>query len=168
MAEERAERDFRVPVLLLSGLIIFALSCFSPESERQASLYYLVPAQDGGKAEILRVPPSASPEQVNQIAPPPDALADVLALGPDIPCGAAPPEITRLFNLPLPINRADQESLMLLPGIGPKMAARIIAFREEQGDITGPDDFIRVKGIGPKMTARLTPLLCFAPAEKKS
>ena len=163
MAEERAERDFRVPVLLLPGLIIFALSCFSPESERQASLYYLVPAQDRGKAEILRVPPSASPEQVNQTALPSGSLA----ITPDMPCGAAPPEIVQIFNLPLPVNQADQENLMLLPGIGPKLAARIIAFREEQGDITGPDDFIRVKGIGPKLTARLTPLLCFAPAEKK-
>jgi predicted flap endonuclease-1-like 5' DNA nuclease len=164
VAEERAERDFRVPVLLLLGVLILAFSWFAPETEHQASLYYLVPAQDGEKAEILRVPKGVSQEQVSQATLPPDALA----ITPDMPCGAAPPEITQLFNLPLPVNQAGQESLMLLPGIGPKLAARIIAFREEQGDITGPDDFIRVKGIGPKLTARLSPLLCFAPAEKKS
>ena len=75
--------------------------------------------------------------------------------------------MTQLFNLPLPVNQADQKSLMQLRGVGPKLADRIIAFRETQGPISGPDDFIRVKGIGPKLTARLSPLLCFTPAETK-
>lgn len=158
MAEECAEQDLRVPVLLILGAIIWGVSCFSPWSKPRPSAYYLAPAADGSRTEIVRVPR----DQINRTGLPHGSLA----ITPDLPCGAAPPEITRLFNLPLPVNQADQESLIQLPGIGPKLAERIIAFREEQGDITGPDDFIRVKGIGPKRTASLTPLLCFAPAEK--
>ena len=157
-AKENADQDLRVPVLLVLAVIILAAPLFSFAPERCASKYYLVPAQDGSGPKILRVPG----EQESRYELP----LGVLAISTDMPCGAAPPDVARLFHLPLSVNQADQASLMLLPGIGPKLAARIIAFRETQGPITGPDDFIRVNGIGPKLTARLTPLLCFAPAEK--
>ena len=100
-----------------------------------------------------------SREQASQNELPPD----LLAITPDLPCEEIPPELALLFHLPLPINRADQEELIQLPGIGPKLSERIISFREGQGPITGPEDLRRIHGIGPKMTARLTPLLCFAP-----
>ncbi len=161
MEKESAERDLRVPALLFLGAIIWAVSCFSPEPELQASAYYLGPVASPfhkGGAEVVRIPG----EQANQN----DLLElpfGLLAITPDLPCEEIPPELALLFHLPLPINRADQEELMLLPGIGPKLSERTISFREGQGPITGPEDFIRIKGIGPKMTARLTPLLCFAP-----
>ncbi len=164
MAKDSAERDLRVPVLLILGAIILAVSWSSPEPDLQTSLYYLAPAASpshegraGVVREVVRIPREQASQ--NELSP------GLLAITPDLPCGTAPPELTQLFNLPLPINLADQKSLMLLPGIGPKLSERIITFREEQGPITGPKDFIRIKGIGPKMTARLTPLLCFAPFE---
>ncbi|CAK8715337.1 Helix-hairpin-helix motif-containing protein [Candidatus Electrothrix laxa] len=170
MKKESAEQDLRVPVLLILGAIILAVSWFTPEPELQTSTYYLAPAASPsheGRAEVVREVVRIPREQANQ-----DALnelhPDLLAITPDLPCEEIPPELALLFHLPLPINRADQKSLMLLPGIGPKLSARIISFREAQGPITGPKDFIRIKGIGPKMTGRLTPLLCFAAAEKKS
>jgi competence ComEA-like helix-hairpin-helix protein len=154
----------RIPVLLILGAIILGCSWFPPEPELQASAYYLVPDTSANpqheKAEVLRLPQqqalSGSPENLP---------ADALAISPDLPCGSMPARLTRLFNLPLPINQASQESLIPLPGIGPKLAERIIVFRETHGPIAGPEDFIRVKGIGPKLTARLTPLLCFTIAE---
>ncbi len=158
-----AKQDLRLPVLLILGAIILGCSWFSPEPKHQASAYYLVPAaldlQEGG-AELLRLPQDQA-HQVGQGELP----AGALAITSDLPCGTVPPELTALFNLPLPINQADQESLILLPGIGPKLADRIIAFRDDQGPITGPEDFIRIKGIGPKLTARLAPRLCFAFTE---
>ncbi|RWX46473.1 Helix-hairpin-helix motif-containing protein [Candidatus Electrothrix aarhusensis] len=167
LEKDSTERDLRVPVLLILGAIILAVSWSSPEPELQTSLYYLAPAASPsyeGKAEVVREVVRIPREQANQ-----DALndlpLDMLAITPDLPCGTAPPELTQLFNLPLPINQADQKSLMLLPGIGPKLAERIITFREGQGPINGPEDLRRIHGIGPKTTARLTPLLCFAPFE---
>ena len=164
VAKDSAERDLRVPVLLILGAIILAVSWSSPEPELQSSLYYFAPAASPsheGRAEVVRKVVRISREQASQNEFPPD----LLAITPALPCEKIPPELALLFHLPLPINRADQEELIQLPGIGPKMSARIISFREEQGPITGPKDFIRIKGIGPKMTARLTPLLCFAPFE---
>lgn len=169
-AEKNADRDFRLLILLILAAIILAASSavhlpaswfswFSPESGQQAATYYYVPAAkgrgEGRRAEVIRL---FQPISQTQGRLPTGALA----ITPDLPCGSVPPEISWLFHLPLPINQADQESLMLLPRIGPVLAQRIIAFREAQGPITGPADFIRVKGIGPKMTARLTPLLCFS------
>ena len=167
MKKDSTERDLRVPVLLILGAIIWAVSCFSPEPELQTSRYYLAPASHEGRAEVVREVIRMPGEQASrgEFSELPSGL---LAITPDLPCEEIPPELALLFHLPLPINRADQEELIQLRGIGPKLSARIISFREAQGPITGPKDFIRIKGIGPKMTARLTPLLCFAAAEKKS
>ena len=164
MAKDSAERDLRVPVLLILGAIIWAVSCFSPEPELQSSRYYLAPAASPspeGGAEVVREVVRIAEEQVRQNELPPD----LLAITPDLPCEKIPPRLALLFHLPLPINRADQDELIQLPGIGPKLSARIISFREGQGAITGPEDLGHIKGIGSKMTARLTPLLCFAPFE---
>jgi hypothetical protein len=156
--DDTRNRDFRLPILIILGVIILAAGRYTPEPDRQAAKYYLAPSagQNKDKPEIVRVSGTE-----------PENLADFRKITPDLPCAATPPELALLFNLPLPVNRADQDTLTMLPGIGPKLAERIVTFRERQGDITGPEDFIRVKGIGPKRTARLTPLLCFAGAEKK-
>lgn len=170
MAEESTERDLRVPVLLILGAIIWAVGCFSPASKPLPSAYYLVPAASpfhADRAEVLREVVRVPGEQANQNDLP-ELPSGLLAITPDLPCEEILPELALLFHLPLPVNQADQESLIQLPGIGPKLSERIIAFRKEQGPITGPEDLRRIKGIGPKRTARLTPLLCFAPAENKS
>lgn len=159
MAKEHTRQDVRTPVLLIISAVILGWNWVSlSPTQQQPSAYYLVLAQDKGTAELIRLP--------QNLAGPKKLPAGALAMSEDLPCGTVPPELTRLFNLPLPINQADQESLIQLPGIGPKLAERIITFRKEQGPITGPDDFIRVKGIGPKLTARLTPLLCFSDANE--
>jgi competence protein ComEA len=46
------------------------------------------------------------------------------------------------------INTADSETLDLLPGIGPALAGRIIAYREDYGPFEETADIIDVTGIG--------------------
>ena len=50
--------------------------------------------------------------------------------------------------LPVNINTATAEELDVLPGIGPALAGRIIAYREEHGPFTAAEDLLAVSGIG--------------------
>jgi competence ComEA-like helix-hairpin-helix protein len=61
----------------------------------------------------------------------------------------------------LDINRATLEELVNLPGIGPRMAERIIAYRTTHGRFRTPNDLKGVHGIGDKTLDRLKPLLDF-------
>jgi competence protein ComEA len=57
------------------------------------------------------------------------------------------------------INTADSDELQTLPRIGPKIAQRIIEFREQHGPFEKLDDLMNVSGIGEKTFARLNPLI---------
>lgn len=46
------------------------------------------------------------------------------------------------------INTADAETLMLLPGIGEVLAARIVEYRTENGAFSVPEELMNVSGIG--------------------
>ena len=48
------------------------------------------------------------------------------------------------------INTASAEELTRLKGIGPSHAAKIVAYREENGPFKTPEDVIKVPGIGQK------------------
>ena len=48
------------------------------------------------------------------------------------------------------INTADVETLETVPGIGPILAGRIVAYRAEHGDFHSPEDLLNVSGIGEK------------------
>jgi competence protein ComEA len=61
------------------------------------------------------------------------------------------------------INTADSEALETLPGIGPALAARIIAYREENGPFGTVDDLLNVKGIGEVTLDKLRPLISAGP-----
>ncbi|MEF2976537.1 helix-hairpin-helix domain-containing protein [Subtercola sp. YIM 133946] len=60
---------------------------------------------------------------------------------------------------PVNINLADEPTLETLPHVGPAMAARIIAWRTENGPFTQTDDLKNVSGIGDKTFAELEPLV---------
>ena len=57
------------------------------------------------------------------------------------------------------INTADTVQLQLLPGIGPKAAESILAYRSTIGSFTSIDDLVKVKGVGPKTLEKLKPYL---------
>lgn len=54
------------------------------------------------------------------------------------------------------INSAEASELALLPGIGPATAAKIIAWREENGPFKKATDLMQVKGIGDNTFERLS------------
>ena len=60
---------------------------------------------------------------------------------------------------PVDLNRATVEELRTLPGIGPVMAERIVAFRKEHGRFVRPEDLKEVPGVGEKTFERIAPLV---------
>lgn len=60
-----------------------------------------------------------------------------------------PARLAPLFFKPIPINQADEELLITIPGIGPAFARRIIEFREQHGRINAIEELDAVKGVGP-------------------
>lgn len=57
-------------------------------------------------------------------------------------------------------NRDPPQRLVALPGVGPRMAARIVEARS-RSPFRGPEDLRRVRGIGPRTLVRLRPFLVF-------
>ncbi len=60
---------------------------------------------------------------------------------------------------PVNLNTADAAALETLPGVGPSIAASIIAFREQEGPYERVDDLLEVAGIGPSRLAQLADLV---------
>ena len=57
------------------------------------------------------------------------------------------------------INAAGVRELTRLPGIGPALAQRIVAYRDTYGPFATPADLQAVRGIGPATIARLEGLV---------
>jgi competence protein ComEA len=64
------------------------------------------------------------------------------------------------------INQAQWPELATLPGVGRKLAERIVQSRDENGPFTDNDDLRRVRGIGPRTLEALRPHLRPMPARQ--
>jgi competence protein ComEA len=70
-------------------------------------------------------------------------------------------------ELRVDLNTATQEELAKLPGIGDKVAARIIAYREENGVFESAEEIMNVRGIGEKTFLKLRDNLYVEERSKK-
>lgn len=61
------------------------------------------------------------------------------------------------------INTATEEQLDELPGIGPAIAGRIVAYREANGPFARIEELARVDGISPAMVDELRALITTGP-----
>ncbi|MDJ0955641.1 MAG: helix-hairpin-helix domain-containing protein [Arenicellales bacterium] len=62
----------------------------------------------------------------------------------------------RSFAAPVDVNTADAMTIAdALSGIGPKLGAAIVEYREANGPFKSVDDLLNVKGVGPKMLERI-------------
>ncbi len=68
-------------------------------------------------------------------------------------------------SAPVNINTATLEELDALPGVGLKMAQRIIDFRQKQGPFKRVEDLMNVQGIGEKNFLKLKPLITISTAK---
>lgn len=91
------------------------------------------------------------------------------AAGPAVTGGVAsaprlvsPPPAPPSSAGPIDVDRADAATLERLPGIGPALAARIVADRDARGPFGSPVGLERVRGIGPAMMRRFGGLVTFS------
>lgn len=71
------------------------------------------------------------------------------------------PQLTPFFFMKVPVNDASTELLTTIPGIGPGIAARILNYRENTGNIRGPEDMLRIHGIGSKKLSALSQYIAY-------
>ncbi|MGW2375977.1 helix-hairpin-helix domain-containing protein [Kitasatospora sp. NPDC001683] len=76
-----------------------------------------------------------------------------------VPAGAGGPPGAGVPRPPVSLNRATLEQLDALPGVGPTLAQRILAYRTSHGSFRSVDQLRQVSGIGARTFAELRPLL---------
>lgn len=84
---------------------------------------------------------------------------------PDSPA-IPPPLSTSDPPAPVDLDVATAEEIERLPGIGPALAARIVADREANGPFGSSAGLDRVKGVGPALLTRLGPHVTFSLAPR--
>jgi comEA protein len=57
------------------------------------------------------------------------------------------------------INSASEEQLRELPGVGPVTAAKILKYREANGNFSKVDELLQVKGIGAATLEKMKPYI---------
>lgn len=65
------------------------------------------------------------------------------------------------------LNRADAETLALLPGIGLTIAREIVRSREVEGAFAAPEEIQRVRYVGPRKFARLQAFVECVPVVRR-
>ncbi len=87
------------------------------------------------------------------------AMAAIPAAAAQQKSSAAKSASTAAPTTPVNINTATQEQLETLPGLGAKVAQRIIEYRQKNGNFKKVEDLMNVKGIGEKSFLKLKPRL---------
>jgi competence protein ComEA len=88
------------------------------------------------------------------------AMAALLVSGTAMAAGKPAP--TAKVNL----NTATVEQLTTLPGVGPKLAARIVEYRQKAGSFRSTQELINVRGVGEKSFAKIEAWLTVGEAPK--
>jgi competence ComEA-like helix-hairpin-helix protein len=104
------------------------------------------------------------PEQANRLEALDRAPATATAPTPPRPPRPLAHAAPSRASTPLDLNRASQQDLEGLPGIGAGLAARIVDSRAQLGIFASVDDLRRVRGVGAMTLARVRPLLSIGPA----
>lgn len=99
--------------------------------------------------------PGARIDTVN-LAAPVTAGQQLVVAGPDSPPGGG--EVGSPGGL-VPVNRATAAQLEDLPGVGPVLAGRIVAYRDQHGPFKTIEDLLGVPGIGEAKLAAVRDLI---------
>lgn len=129
-------------------------SSLPPVGEVQADSTEAAPAEaDSNPEEAFTEAATASESDEDQDEPKTHAKAHKKRGGH--PHSAKKPDHPPITNL----NTAKLEQLQLLPGIGPKMAERVLEYRKANGGFKNVEQVMDVKGIGPKKFEKMKSFL---------
>jgi DNA uptake protein ComE-like DNA-binding protein len=107
-------------------------------------------------------PPRLAPVARTRAAPPARAPAPAARHGPRPAATPSPPAAAT----PLDLDVATHDQLARLPGLGPRLAARIVTRREELGGrFESFDQFARTPGVGRRRAGQVRALV-FVPGEE--
>jgi competence protein ComEA len=93
--------------------------------------------------------------KINRIVATGLALVMGLLLSSGLAVAASKPAPTGKVN----INTATAEQLQTLPGVGEKLAARIVEYRQKSGSFKTTQELMNVKGVGQKNFTKIEAFL---------
>jgi competence protein ComEA len=70
---------------------------------------------------------------------------------------------TATATAPVNLNTATAEQLATIPGVGPRMAERIVDYRQKNGGFKKVEDLMNVSGVGEKSFLKMKPLITVTP-----
>ena len=157
---------------LLTGLVVFGFAAAYRAGQLSAESR---PAPIVISAGSMPAPPAATSAPQAAAAP----QAAPLPPAPEVPVAEAPaaenpaPTRTRVGHARhsaklrdpseglVNVNTAGVDELTRLPGVGPKMASKIVDYRTQIGPFRSPEDLRNVSGIGEKKLDKMRPFLQF-------
>ena len=136
-------RNEQIILLLLCGILIVGI------------VIAYIDSRDPERVPDFEVQKSAVPVPEEHAR---DSIANLEVQKPfaEVPSAT---EKTEAAEALIDLNRATAKEFERLPGIGPQIAARIVAYREQNGAFKRVEDITKVKGIGAKTLERLRPHL---------
>ena len=126
--------------------LVRAAGGLAPDADG-ARINLAAPLADGARVYVPRVGEDEAPPVVGSDGGP------SIAIDPD---GAPTDEE---LAAPIDLNTATEAELDELPGVGPSIAAAIVAFREQNGGFAAVEDLLDVRGIGEARLAEIRPLV---------
>jgi competence protein ComEA len=78
---------------------------------------------------------------------------------------APAPKPAATIAAPVNLNTATAEQLATIPGVGPKMAERILDYRQKNGGFKKIEDLMNVSGVGEKSFLKMKPLITVTTAK---
>ena len=125
--------------------------------DRKAALLLAILALAGATVRLLLSPSAAPPGDVQLTSSRPASvgLQETARRSAELARPLAPGE-------QIDLDRADAEAITRLPRIGPALAQRIVAWRQERGLFGSLERLDSVPGVGPKLLETIRPYVKFS------